>query len=158
MILQKVFQPSTIKTDLESESKEELFEELVDVLARSYQAKLPFPRQKILDALIRREAKMSTGIAKGVALPHATVEGLDCLRGVLGISSKGIDYDSLDGHPVFLVFMLLTPPDDAESHLHSLQRMASLIDDTDMTSRLAASASSSEAFALIKEFDSSDLS
>jgi len=158
MILQKVFQPSTIKTGLESESKEELFEELVDVLARSYPTKSPFPRQKILDALIRREAKMSTGIAKGIALPHATVEGLDTLRGVLGISSKGIDYDSLDGHPVFLVFMLLTPPDDAESHLHSLQRMASLIDDTDMTSRLAVSASSSEAFALIKEFDSSDLS
>ena len=158
MILQKVFQLSTIKTGLESESKEELFEELVDVLARSYPTKSPFPRQKILDALIRREAKMSTGIAKGIALPHATVEGLDTLRGVLGISSKGIDYDSLDGHPVFLVFMLLTPPDDAESHLHSLQRMASLIDDTDMTSRLAASASSSEAFALIKEFDSSDLS
>jgi len=158
MILQKVFQPSTIKTGLESESKEELFEELVDVLARSYPTKSPFPRQKILDALIRREAKMSTGIAKGIALPHATVEGLDTLRGVLGISSKGIDYDSLDGHPVFLVFMLLTPPDDAESHLHSLQRMASLIDDTDMTSRLAASVSSSEAFALIKEFDSSDLS
>jgi len=158
MILQKVFQPSTIKTGLESESKEELFEELVDVLARSYPAKPPFPRQKILDALIRREAKMSTGIAKGVALPHATVEGLDSLRGVLGISSKGIDYDSLDGHPVFLVFMLLTPPDDAEPHLQALQRIASLIDDTDMASRLAASASSSEAFSLIREFDSSDLS
>ncbi|HWR11580.1 MAG TPA: PTS sugar transporter subunit IIA [Rectinemataceae bacterium] len=158
MILQKVFQPSTIRTGLESESKEELFEELVDVLARSYPAKPPFPRQKILDALIRREAKMSTGIAKGVALPHATVEGLDSLRGVLGISSKGIDYDSLDGHPVFLVFMLLTPPDDTESHLHALQRMASLIDDTDMASRLAASTSPAEAFALIKEFDSSDLS
>jgi len=158
MILQKVFQPSTIKTGLESESKEELFEELVDVLARSYPTKSPFPRQKILDALIRREAKMSTGIAKGVALPHATVEGLDSLRGVLGISSKGIDYDSLDGHPVFLVFMLLTPPDDAEPHLQALQRIASLIDDTDMASRLAASASSSEAFSLIREFDSSDLS
>ncbi|PKL75378.1 MAG: PTS sugar transporter subunit IIA [Candidatus Melainabacteria bacterium HGW-Melainabacteria-1] len=158
MILQKVFQPSAIKTGLESENKEELFEELVDVLARSYAAKPPFPRQKIIDALTRREAKMSTGIAKGIALPHATVEGLDTLRGVLGISSKGIDYDALDGHPVFLVFMLLSPPDDAESHLHALQRMASLIDDPHMAGRLAASASSSEAFALLKEFDSSDLS
>ncbi len=158
MILQKVFQPSTIRTDLESDNKEELFEELVDVLARSYPAKPPFPRQKILDALTRREAKMSTGIAKGVALPHATVEGLDTLRGVLGISSRGIDYDSLDGHPVFLVFMLISPPDDAESHLHALQRMASLIDDTDMATRLAASRSPAEAFALLKEFDSRDLS
>jgi len=158
MILQKVFQPSTIRTGLESEDKDELFEELVDVLARSYPPNTPFPRQKILDALARREAKMSTGIAKGVALPHATVEGLDRLSGVLGISSKGIDYDSLDGHPVFLVFLLLTSPDDAELHLQALQRIAALIDDTDMANRLAASASSSEAFAHLREFDSSDLS
>ena len=158
MILQKVFQPSTIRTGLESENKEELFEELVDVLSRSYLAKSPFPRQKILDALARRESKMSTGIAKGVALPHATVEGLDTLRGVLGIASKGIDYDSLDGHPVFLVFMLLSPPNDAESHLQALQRIASLIDDTNMASRLAASTSSAEALSLIREFDSGELS
>ena len=158
MILQKVFQPSTIRTGLESEGKEELFEELVDVLARSYPAKSPFPRQKILDALARRESKMSTGIVKGVALPHATVEGLDTLRGVLGISSKGIDYDSLDGHPVFLVFMLISPPDDAESHLQALQRIASLIDDPDMATRLAACTSAPEALALIREFDSGDFS
>ena len=157
MMLQKVFQPSTIKTGLESESKEELFEELVDVLARTYPPQHPFPRQQIIDALAKREAKMSTGISKGIAMPHATVEGLDELRGVLGISAKGIDYDALDGHPVFLVFLLLTPPDYAEMHLQTLQRIASLIDDPGVASKLAVSASSAQAFAVIKEFDRGDL-
>lgn len=156
MILQKVFQPSTIKTGLESDSKEELFEELIEVLARAYPPQKPFPRQQIFDALTRREAKMSTGISKGIALPHATVEGLDTLRGVLGISAKGIDYDALDGHPVFLAFMLLTPPDDTEVHLQALQRIAVLINAHGETTKLAGAKTPQEAFALIKEFERVD--
>lgn len=153
MILQKVFQQSAIKTGLESETKDELFEELVDVLARNWTAAAPFPRRNILDALMKREAKMSTGISKGIALPHATVEGLDAIAGALGISSKGIDYDALDGHPVYLVFMVLTPPKDAELHLQTLQNLAALIQDREIASRLAAAASPAEAFAVIKDFE-----
>ena len=77
MILQKVFATSAIKVNLESESKEELFEELVDHLSKNFPADARFPRVEIIAALEAREAKMSTGIAKGIALPHATVEGLD---------------------------------------------------------------------------------
>jgi len=157
MILQQVFQPSTIKTDLESDGKEELFEELVEVLARAYPPQKSFPRQQILDSLTRRESKMSTGISKGVALPHATVEGLDTLRGVLGISAKGIDYDALDGHPVFLVFMLLTPPDSTELHLQALRRIAALIDSHEVAISLAGAANAQDAFAIIKEFERDDL-
>lgn len=153
MILQRVFQQSAIKTGLESETKDELFEELVDVLAKNWPTRASFPRKNILDALMKREAKMSTGISKGIALPHATVEGLDALVGVLGVSSKGVDYDALDGHPVYLVFMVLTPPKDAELHLQTLQSLAALIEDHEIVSRLASASSSSEAFAVIKDFE-----
>ena len=153
MILQKVFQQSAIKTGLESETKDELFEELVDVLARNWTSSAPFPRRNILDALMRREAKMSTGIAKGIAVPHATVEGLEAMAGVLGISSRGIDYDALDGHPVYLVLMVLTPPKDAELHLQTLQNLAALIENREFASRLAAAATPAEAFAVIKDFE-----
>ena len=153
MILQKVFQQPSIKTGLESETKDELFEELVDVLARNWTSSAPFPRKNILDALLKRESKMSTGIAKGIALPHATVEGLEAMAGVLGISSGGIDYDALDGHPVYLVFMVLTPPKDAELHLQTLQNLAALIEDREIVSRLAAATSPAEAFSVIKDFE-----
>jgi nitrogen PTS system EIIA component len=155
MILQKVFATSAIKVNLESDSKEELFEELVDHLSKNFPAGAHFPRVEIIAALEAREAKMSTGIMKGIALPHATVEGLDSLKGVLGISRKGIDYDSLDGHPVYLVFMLLAPPGGSEFHLKALQHLALLIADKEFVQRLSTASSPEEAQAILAEFDRS---
>jgi len=155
MILQKVFGPSAIKLNLESDSKEELFEELVDHLSKTYPANARFPRTEIIEALEAREAKMSTGIAKGIALPHATVEGIDCLRGVLGVSRGGIDYDSLDGHPVYLVFMLLAPRGGSEFHLKALQQLALLIADQDFVQRLSTASNPEEAQSVFAEFDKS---
>jgi PTS system fructose-specific IIC component/PTS system nitrogen regulatory IIA component len=155
MILQKVFATSAIKVNLESDSKEELFEELVDHLSKNFPAGARFPRVEIIAALEAREAKMSTGIMKGIALPHATVEGLDSLKGVLGISRKGIDYDSLDGHPVYLVFMLLAPPGGSEFHLKALQHLALLIADKEFVQRLSTASSPEEAQAILAEFDRS---
>jgi PTS system fructose-specific IIC component/PTS system nitrogen regulatory IIA component len=155
MILQKVFAPSAIKVNLESDSKEELFEELVDHLSKNFPTGTRFPRIEIIKALEAREAKMSTGIAKGIALPHATVEGLDSLKGVLGISRKGIDYDSLDGHPVYLVFMLLAPPGGSEFHLKALQHLALLIADKEFVQRLSTASSPEEAQTILAEFDRS---
>ena len=108
MLLQQVFTPGRIKVGLESEDKDELFEELVDVLAQGDGRN--FPRTAVLRAVREREEKMSTGIKKGIALPHGKVEGIDGLTGVLGISSRGIEYASLDGELVYIIFMLLTPP------------------------------------------------
>lgn len=153
MILQKIFGPLSIKVGLESETRDELFEELVDQLSKQYPHGEAFPRSEIIAALEAREAKMSTGIAKGIALPHATVESLDGLHGVLGISSRGIDYDSLDGHPVYLVFMLLASPGVAESHLQALQRLALLIEDKDYAQRLSQASSSEKAHAILAEFE-----
>jgi PTS system fructose-specific IIC component/PTS system nitrogen regulatory IIA component len=155
MILQKVFEPASIKLNLESEGKEELFEELVDHLSKTFPAGTHFPRAEIIEALEARESKMSTGIAKGIALPHATVEGIECLKGVLGISRGGIDYDSLDGHPVYLVFMLLAPPGGSEYHLQALQRLALLIADKEFVQRLSTASSPEEAQSVLAEFDKS---
>ena len=155
MILQKVFGPSAIKLNLESDSKEELFEELVDHLSRTFPAGTRFPRMEVIEALETRESKMSTGIAKGIALPHATVDGIEGLRGVLGISRKGIDYDSLDGHPVYIVFMLLAPQGGSEFHLQALQRLALLIADKDFVQRLSAASSPEDAQSVLAEFEKS---
>lgn len=155
MILQKVFNVSTIKTDLESEYKDELFEELVDVLAKTYPQQKEFPRQEILKALEKRELKMSTGIYKGIAIPHATVESLDSLRGVIGISRKGIDYDSLDGNPVYVVFLLVSPSGEAELHLQALREIAILIEDQGTVQGLSTAATPEKAFSIMKQFENS---
>ncbi|MFZ2635500.1 MAG: PTS sugar transporter subunit IIA [Rectinemataceae bacterium] len=153
MLLQQAFSPARIKIGLESEHKDELFEELVDTAARDYRGSAPFPRRAMLAALEEREAKMSTGILKGIAIPHARVAGIDGLTGVIGVSSKGIDYDALDGSPVFLVFMLLSPPGESELHLQSLRNLARLLEMPGFQMELLASGTSERAFATIKKYE-----
>ncbi len=153
MILQKAFRPSTIRIGLESEDKDELFEELVDILARSYPQDKAFPREAVLQGIQQREKKMSTGIAKGVAVPHATISGLDGLHGVLGISRKGIDYEALDGEPVYLVFLLVSPPGDAELHLQALRQIALILQDHDLMTALLNSQSSEKAYEILTTCD-----
>jgi len=151
MLLQQIFVPQCIKVGLQSEDKEELFEELVEVLARNDGR--DFPRSATLAAIRDREAKMSTGIKKGIALPHGKVPGLEGLSGVLGISKRGIDYDSLDGEPIFIVFMLVSSPKESELHLSALKRLAQLLDDPEFYTELVGAQTPERAFEVVKRFE-----
>ena len=125
MFLHSLFSPEFIIVDMEAEDKDEAFEELVSCYCRVNHAQ---GREEILKALREREAKMSTGIQKGIAIPHGRTNAVDSIKGVLGISRKGIDYDSLDGEPVYLLFMIITPHDNSEAELLVLKRLAELLD------------------------------
>jgi len=125
MLLHDIFPPECIKVNLEAADKDEAFEELVNHLCHTGKATA---RDKILDALMEREAKMSTGIQKGIAVPHGKTTAVDSVCGVLGISRTGIDYDALDGEPVYLLFMIIAPMEDSERHLRVLQCLAELLE------------------------------
>jgi PTS system fructose-specific IIC component/PTS system nitrogen regulatory IIA component len=125
MFLHEIFPAKCIKVDLEAEDKEEAFEEMVDHFC---QVTRNNAREEILGALREREAKMSTGIHKGIAVPHGKTTVVEDVFGFLGISRKGIDYDALDGEPVYLLFMILAPPKDTEKHLRILKRLAELLE------------------------------
>lgn len=151
MLLQNVFAPGSIKIGLESEDKDELFEELVDMLAKN--GGRNFPRSAVLAAVRDREEKMSTGIKRGIALPHGKAEGLSGLTGALGISKRGIEYASLDGEPVYLVFMLVSTPKDSELHLAALKRLAVLLDDPEFYTDLLRADSPERANAIIRNYE-----
>lgn len=151
MVLQRVFAPSRIKIGLESEDKDELFEELVEMLAK--EGGRDFPRASVLAAVREREDKMSTGIKKGIALPHGKAEGLEGLSGALGISKRGIEYSSLDGEPVYLVFMLISSPKDSELHLAALKRLAVLLDDPEFYTELLRADSPERANSIIRNYE-----
>ena len=125
MFLHDVFSSEFIKFNLEADDKDEVFEELVDYLCDV--GKLS-ARKEILEALTEREAKMSTGIQKGIAIPHGNTHAVDNVCGVLGISRKGIDYDALDGEPVYLLFMVIAPTVNTEQHLRLLKRLAEMLE------------------------------
>ena len=124
MFLYKTFPSELILVDLQAEDKDEVFEEMADKFCQTTGIG---NRENILQALWERESKMSTGIQKGVAIPHAKTPDVEDVRGVLGLSKKGIDYDALDGQPVYLVFMLFVPQNDSEEHLRILQRLSDML-------------------------------
>jgi len=125
MFLYEVFPPELIKIGLEAEDKEEVFEEMVSHFCKVERTQA---RAEILGSLNERECQLSTGIKKGIAVPHGKVCALSRSRGVLGISGKGIDYEALDGQPVYLLFMVLSPLEASEDHLRCLTRLDALLE------------------------------
>jgi PTS system fructose-specific IIC component/PTS system nitrogen regulatory IIA component len=150
MFLYEVFQPGLIKVDLEAADKDEAFEELVDHFC---QAEGTNTREEILTALREREAKMSTGIHKGIGIPHGKTNAVEDVYGVLGISRKGIDYDALDGEPVYLIFMVLIPQKDTEKHLRILKRMAELLENPQFYIELVAQRDPQGAYNIIRKYE-----
>ncbi|MDR1389421.1 MAG: PTS sugar transporter subunit IIA [Treponema sp.] len=151
MALSDLFTPEFIKIGIEAEDKDEAFEELADAFCQA--SKLDI-REEILDAVREREAKMSTGIQKGIAVPHGRTGAVDRVRGILGISRRGIDYDALDGEPVYLLFMVLAPQTETEKHLRVLKRLAEMLQDPRFFTDLAAQNDSAAAAAVIKKHES----
>ena len=150
MILQDVLLPEFIKVEMEAEDKDEAFEELVDYYCQVDKLNA---RDEILEAILTREAKMSTGIRKGIAVPHGKTSAVDTLRGVLGISKKGIQYDSLDGEPVYLLFLIISPLEDSEKHLRLLKHLAELMEIPQFQTELQSQKDPQGAYRIIRKFE-----
>ncbi len=142
--------PSRVKANLEAEDKAEVFEELVDLLVTQYKLEC---RDEILDAIRRREEKMSTGIKRGIAIPHAKTSFTQGVIGVLGISRKGIDYDSLDGEPVHILFLLVSSEADAGSHLAALKKIALLVENSDFYAEMLGAADGERVNKIIRKYE-----
>jgi len=117
-----------ILPDIKSPKKEEVIKELVDALINAGDIEKR-NRNKLIDALMTREALGSTAIGQGVAIPHAKSDSVDKLVAAFGISKKGVDFDSLDGEPAYIFFLLVAPQDSAGPHLKALARISRLLKD-----------------------------
>jgi len=115
---------SVVKVGLESLDKEEVFEELIDLLAR---AERITDRAGALEAIRQREAQGTTGIGQGVAIPHGKHASITTLTAALGISANGIEFDAIDGDPAHVVFLLLASVNDPGPHVRALAEIARLI-------------------------------
>lgn len=150
MILGQVFTPKAIIVDLESSDKDELFEEMVES-AVSVQPQLD--RQEALKALFDREAKMSTGIIPGIAVPHGICSSVKGIQGVIGISRQGIDYEALDNNPVHLVFMLIIAPDDKERHVQVLKTLSEVLQNSAFSKTIVEKTTAQEVYDVICTFE-----
>ena len=152
MVLEQVFSPKSIILNLESTDKEELFEEMVEAIV-SVQPQIN--RAEALAALNEREAKMSTGIMHDIAVPHGSCMTAKGIVGAIGISRRGIDYDSLDKAPVHLIFMLLSNPEETERHLSVLRELASVLQNPVFSKEVIEKQTAQEVYDLLCKYESS---
>lgn len=106
---------------------------------------------EVLDALLAREQAGSTGVGAGVAVPHARLPGLDRMRGVFVRLETPVNYDSVDGAPVDLLFALFAPSEAGAEHLRALARVARLLRQSDLREQLRHARTTDAIFALLAQ-------
>ncbi len=116
----------SILEELTSETKEGVLRELVSLLAKNGKIK---DEKKALEVLFEREKLGSTGIGEGIAIPHGKLSDLENIVCAFGRSKKGVDFESIDGAPVHLVFLLLAPENSTTEHLKALASLSRLLKD-----------------------------
>lgn len=115
---------AAVKLDMGATDKEEAFEELVDLLVQTGAVQ---DREAALAAIRAREALGSTGIDNGIAVPHGKHASIPRLAGALGISRRGIRFDSPDNRPAHIIFLLLARADNPGPHIQALAEIAQLV-------------------------------
>jgi len=128
-MLSKFFDPSRIKLDLESRTKEGVLGELVEIITGTNSG---YNKQELLEAVTLRESKMTTAIMPGIALPHGYCNAVRGIVGAIGFSRSGIIYDMGDENPVHLVFMLLMDDSSREQNLRVFSRLLEMLNSTSL--------------------------
>ena len=147
MKISELLKPSLIKLDLESESKDELFEEMVEIFVSNG---LISDREKALDVLEEREEKMSTGVGNGLGIPHGKLPEAKSSLLALGVSRNGIDYEALDEQPVYIVVTIFAQVNDPGQHIEILAEISRLFSLPGFADRIRGAQSAEEVISLIQ--------
>ena len=124
MNLKKVLSPDTVWVDLKADTKNGIIEEMIDRLVAAGKVK---DREGALKAVLDREAKMSTGMQNGVAIPHGKSKCIKSLVAAIGLNKAGVNFDSMDGSPSTIFIMTLSPANRTGPHIQFLAEVSRLI-------------------------------
>ncbi len=149
-------QEDYINPNLKSTNKDDLITELIDFYAKSHKVTKKIKKQ-ITDSVFKREKQGSTGLGSGVAIPHGVIKDGPVITGALGLSKKGIDFGSIDGKPVNLFILVVTPvKHKADMHLAVLSEISKVLADTEVLERLFECDSAAEICEVLFEEESKD--
>ena len=141
-----------VEADLNAANKKALFQQLAAIAARL----TGLPAKQIVSSVNEREKLGSTGFGGGAAIPHGKIEGLDHVFGVFARLETPIDFQAIDGIPVDLVFLLLSPPDAGADHLKALARVSRAFRDRQVVAKLRGARSKDALFALLAGVEARD--
>ncbi len=145
MKLSDLLNASVITVNLKARDKKGALEEMAGLLRKTGRIE---ESATMLAALLEREATGSTAMGRGIAFPHARVDGLKEPIALLALSPIGIDFKAPDGHPVHLCFLFLTPAEETELHLQILSEAAALFSDKDLCHALRHASTPQAALAI----------
>ncbi|MFA5480188.1 MAG: PTS sugar transporter subunit IIA [Candidatus Muiribacteriota bacterium] len=150
MDLSDVINEEIVLMDLKGSNKEEIIKELVKLLEKTGKISSP---DKFVKAVLDREKLGSTGIGKGIAIPHGKVEGATGVLVALGISKKGVDFDALDDKPVHSVFLIAASPENSSKYLQTLAKLSRMVRSADFRETLINAETSTDVIKNILEYE-----
>ena len=142
-----VLHKDAILTDLKALDKKGVLEELVTPVARIAGVNHDY----LVKVLMERERLGSTGIGEGVGIPHGKLKDLESLVLGFGLSRTGVDFESMDGRPTHIFFLLVTPENSTGLHLKLLARISRILKNEFFKQKLLSAADSDEIYTIIKE-------
>ena len=152
MQMMEFLQERAVTCDLKARDKEGVIRELVGLLVRAGSVK-DKDLSRLIQILMEREALGSTGIGNGVSIPHGKSNAVSKVVSAFGVSRQGINFDSLDGEPAYLFFLLVAPEDSAGPHLKALARISRLLKDKHFRDGLRAAKDEKILLKIISEED-----
>ena len=146
MNLKKVLSPDTVWVDLKADTKDGIIEEMIDRLVAAGKIK---NREDALKAVRTREAKMSTGMQNGVAIPHGKYASIKNLVAAIGLNKEGVNFDSMDGSPSTIFIMTLSPANRTGPHIQFLAEVSRLISQPAERERLLAARTHADIYEIL---------
>ena len=145
--------PDLIVPQLQAHEKSAVIRELADHLAAHVSGPQKIDREVLAKVLLERERLASTAIGEGVAIPHGKLDAVGKLVAVVGRAPEGVDFDSMDGRPTHLFFVLVAPENSTGVHLKALARISRLFKDPEFRTRLMQAKDGAEIFKVIADED-----
>jgi len=146
MILTQILQPDCIKVPVENRDKEAVITELVDLLDANG---LLLDRDEALETVLTRERTQSTGTGAGIAIPHGKCNAVKELVIAIGIAHEPIEFNSIDGKPVTILILLVSPADQTGPHIQALATISRLMLNEEFRQQLEKVTSSDEVYELL---------
>lgn len=146
MLLTEILQRECVRVPVQAKDKESVITELVDLLEANG---LLSDRDTVLKAVLAREQTRTTGIGSGIAIPHGKCKAVKELVMAIGIAHEPIDFASVDGQPVAIILLLVSPADQTGPHIQALARISRLMLDEPFRQSLEKATSVEQAYELL---------